>query len=117
MDEVNCRFGYDFMSEDLADWEDLNIEDIFRISDSLETFSLSCFTEQFQLELINSIWKREIERVGISQTVDQQEFLKEFRNRTVEVKNEEFVKDISDEIEKLENYRIYKILSPYPKSF
>ena len=53
MDDVNCRFGYDFMSEDLADWEDLNIEDIFRISDSLETFSLSCFTEQ--LELFNSI--------------------------------------------------------------
>ena len=72
----------------------------------------------FQLELLNSIWKREIERVGISRTVDQQEFLKDFRNRTVEVKNEEFVKGISDEMEKLENYRICKILNPnYPKSF
>lgn len=34
LDEVNCRFGYDFASEDLADWEDLNIEDIFPILDS-----------------------------------------------------------------------------------
>ena len=39
LEEVNCRFGFDFASEDLADWEDLNIEDIFRILDSLGMFS------------------------------------------------------------------------------
>ena len=39
LDEVNCTCAYDFAEKNLADWEDLNIEDIFRISDSLETFS------------------------------------------------------------------------------
>ena len=66
-----------------------------------------------------NLCEREREKVGISQTVDRQEFIEEFRKRTSDVKDEEYVKNAVHQFENdLENLRICKILNPnYPKSF
>ena len=56
LDRVNYIFGSDFASEDLADWEDLNLEDIFRISDSLETFSKLGFMVVRTFQRIMKTW-------------------------------------------------------------